>query len=215
VPDVLAAKDAQGNTIPAAIAILQTALGARIGNALAALASMAMWFCGLSCVTSASRAVYALARDKGMPASNIFSRVSTKRGTPGAAIWGVVIATILTMAWSGAVPVVTSLSTVALYVAYILPVMFGLWARKQSPSWSKNAHWSLGRWGTPINIIAIVYTSLICVVLIMPPNQLSGKTLAGVVLALIAIYLLAVRNKFTGPEWAHKSTVLHTGDSNS
>jgi amino acid transporter len=215
VPDVLAAKDAQGNTIPAAIAILQTALGARIGNALAALASMAMWFCGLSCVTSASRAVYALARDKGMPASSLFSRVNRKRGTPGPAIWAVVVATILTMVWSGAVPVVTSLSTVALYVAYVLPVVFGLWARKQPSPWSKNAQWSLGRWGAPINIIAIVYTSIICVVLIMPPNQLSGKTLAGVVFILFVIYLLIVRSKFTGPEWARKSTLLHAGDSNS
>lgn len=85
VPGVLAAKDAQGNTIPAAIAILQTALGARIGNGLAALASMAMWFCGLSCVTSASRAVYALARDGGMPKPKFFARVNPKHGTPGPA----------------------------------------------------------------------------------------------------------------------------------
>ena len=48
IPAVLAAKDAAGNPIPAVIAILDAALGAKAGNAMAALASMAMWFCGLS-----------------------------------------------------------------------------------------------------------------------------------------------------------------------
>lgn len=42
IPEVLSAKDAGGNAIPAAIAILQTSLGAKLGNTMAALVSMAM-----------------------------------------------------------------------------------------------------------------------------------------------------------------------------
>src|SRR5438270_5084902 len=76
IPGVLSAKDASGNAVPAAIAILQQALGAKFGNAMAALASMAMWFCGLACVTSASRGVFALARDNGTPFSAFFRRVN-------------------------------------------------------------------------------------------------------------------------------------------
>jgi amino acid transporter len=205
VPGVLAAKDAQGNTIPAAIAILQTALGARIGNGLAALASMAMWFCGLSCVTSASRAVYALARDGGMPKSKFFARVNPTHGTPGPAIWAVVVATIVAMAWSGAIPVVTSLSTVALYLAYIIPVILGLRARKRVPSWTESAVWSTGKWGKVINWCAIIYAIFICFVLVMPPNDLAGKTLAGVVAILMLIYWLSVRRRFRGPEWVRQA----------
>src|SRR5579883_1083912 len=126
---ILHMKDAAGNEVPAAIAILQTSLGARFGNAMAAFASMAMWFCGLSCVTSASRAIYSLARDHGTPFSGIMQRVSAKHGTPVAAIWATVIASLAAMAWTGAVPIVTSLSTVALYLAYVIPVALGLWAR--------------------------------------------------------------------------------------
>jgi amino acid transporter len=214
VPGVLAAKDAQGNTIPAAIAILQTALGARIGNGLAGLASMAMWFCGLSCVTSASRAVYALARDGGMPKPKFFSRVSPKHGTPGPAIWAVVVATIVAMAWSGAIPVVTSLSTVALYLAYIIPVILGLRARNRVPSWTESAAWSTGKWGRTLNWCAIVYAIFICFVLIMPPNALAGKTLAGVVAILILIYRLNVRRKFRGPEWARQAVAVPAGEPN-
>jgi amino acid transporter len=212
IAGVLAAKDAQGNTVPAAIAILDAALGAKIGNALGALASMAMWFCGLSCVTSASRAVFALARDRGLPFSHFFGSVSKKYGTPGPAIWGIVAASIVTMAWSGAVPIVTSLSTVALYLAYVIPVVFGLLARRKLHSWTRAAHWSLGKAGAAINIVAISYSAFICFFLILPPNQLAGKTLAAVAGILVLVYWAMVKRRFKGPEWAASPALLQTGD---
>jgi hypothetical protein len=36
----------------------------------------------------------------------------------------------------------------------------------------------------------------------MPPNELAGKTLAGVAVALTGVYVLGVRKAFQGPEWA-------------
>jgi amino acid transporter len=207
IPSVLSAKDAQRVPIPGAIAVLQTALGARFGNAMAALASMAMWFCGLSCAASASRAVYSLARDEGTPWSGFFRRVNVKHGTPGPAIWGIVAATMAAMAWSGAVPVVTSLSTVALYLSYIIPIVFAVRARMAGSNWPALSVWTLGRWGTAVNLIAIAYTLLISVVLMMPPNALAGKTLGGVLLVLAIIYVGPVRKKFNGPEWARPAAV--------
>jgi amino acid transporter len=202
IPGVLGAKDAGGNPIPAAIAILQTALGAKLGNAMAALASMAMWFCGLSCVTSASRAVYSLARDNGMPMAELFKRVNPTHGTPGPAIWSIVAASLAAMAWTGIVPLVTSLSTVALYLAYIIPIVLGYRARRAAGDWTRMSVWTLGRWGGVINLVAIVYGFAVCVILIMPPNDLAGKTLAGTLVALTVIYFGAVRRSFRGPEWA-------------
>jgi len=202
IPEVLGAKDPQGNPVPAAIVILETALGAKFGNALAAFASIAMWFCGLSCVTSASRAVYSLARDRGMPFAGLMQRVNAKHGTPGAAIWAVVVASLAAMAWTGAVPIVTSLSTVALYLAYIIPVALGLRARLRGSNWPALAQWTLGRWGAAVNFISLLYTAFICCVLIMPPNQLAAKTLAGVLAVLGLIYGFEVRRKYQGPKWA-------------
>jgi amino acid transporter len=206
IPEVLSAKDALGNPVPAAIAILQTALGAKFGNAMAALASIAMWFCGLSCVTSASRAVYSLARDQGMPFAGLMQRVNKEHGTPAAAIWAVVIASLAAMGWTGAVPIVTSLSTVALYLAYITPVALGLRARFRGSDWPGLAEWKLGRWGAAVNSIALLYTAFICCVLIMPPNQLAAKTLGGVLVALGLIYGIEVRRKYQGPKWALEQT---------
>ena len=208
IPDVLAAHDAQGNPIPAAIAILQTGLGYRFGNALAAFASMAMWFCGLSCVTSASRAIYSLARDHGTPFAGIMQKVSTKHGTPVAAIWATVIASLAAMAWTGAVPIVTSLSTVALYLAYVIPIALGLRARLRGSDWPTLAKWTLGRWGAALNGTALVYTLFICFVLMMPPNELAAKTLAGVLAALAVIYTFEVRRKFVEPAWVSEQQAV-------
>lgn len=205
IPEALSAKDAQGNAVPAAIAILGSALGAKVGNAMAALASMAMWFCGLSCVTSASRAVYSLSRDHGLPLAGFFERVNEKCGTPGPAIWGVVVASIAAMGWVGAVPIVTSMSTVALYLAYVIPVALGMRARLAGSNWPAMAVWSLGRWGAPVNLVAVLYTAFISFVLIMPPNEMAGKTLAGMVAILSFVYFFEVRWKFRGPEWSLNS----------
>jgi amino acid transporter len=161
-----------------------------------------MWFCGLACMASASRAVFSLARDGGFPWPAFFARVNPKHGTPGPAIWGIACASMIVMAWTAAIPVVTSLSVVALYLAYIIPVVLGLRARKKTNSWTLMAAWNLGRWGGPVNAIAIGYTALICVVLVMPPNQLAGKTLAGVLAALAIAYWSGVRKNFRGPRWA-------------
>ena len=86
------------------------------------------------------------------------------------------------MVWTKAVPVVTSLSTVALYLAYIIPVALGLRARRAGSDWPTAAVWSLGRFGPAINMVAIAFAVFICFVLVMPPNQLAGETLAGLLL---------------------------------
>ena len=198
IPAVLAAKDAQGNQIPAVIAILQQALGAQAGNAMAALASMAMWFCGLACITSASRALYSLARDHGTPFAEQVRWVSPRHGTPAPAVWLIVAA----MLWTKAVPVVTSLSTVALYLAYTIPIALAWRARQTGSDWPRQAVWSLGLFGAPLNLGAIAFAAFICMVLIMPPNELAGKTLAGLLVGLGVLYFAVVRSRFRGPEWS-------------
>ena len=208
IPGVLGAKDADGNSIPAVIAILSGALGARAGNAMAALASMAMWFCGLSCITSTSRALFSLARDEGTPWSRLVRAVNPKHGTPAPAIWCIVLASIAAMAWTKAVPVVSSLSTVALYLAYIIPVALGLRARRAGSEWPKMAVWNLGRFSPAVNVIAIACTAVICFVLVMPPNQLAGETLAGLLIALTVLYSVFARHRYKGPKWSHHQVAV-------
>jgi amino acid transporter len=205
LPGVLGARDAGGNPVPAAIAVMQNALGARAGTAMGGLASMAMWFCGLSCIASASRAVFSLARDGGTPFSAWLRRVHPRHGTPGPAIWVIVAASLAAMLWTGAIPVVTSLSTVALYAAYIIPVFLGWRARRGGNDWTAGAVWNLGRRGGLLNLAAIAYTVFICVVLMMPPNELAAKTFGGLVAGLSLLWVFRVRARYGGPAWSGAS----------
>jgi amino acid transporter len=113
-----------------------------------------------------------------------------------------VLAAFAAMIWSGAVPIVTSLSTVALYVAYTIPIVFAYRARLRKSEWPKAAVWSLGRWGAAINAVAIAWAGFICVILVMPPNELAGKTLLGLLLALGLLYFAGARRSYRGPEWS-------------
>ena len=202
LPAVLGAKDVEGNAIPAAIAVFQQALGDRFGNAMGAVAALAMWFCGLSCITSSSRTLFSLARDNGTPKSGWLRHINSKHGTPARAIWVIVIASVAAMAWGGAVPIVTSFGTVAQYIAYITPVILAFFARWTRPQWTAQAVWTLGKYGAFINGIAIVYTVGICFILVMPPNDLAGKSLLGVVAALTLLYLFHTRKAYKGPQWS-------------
>ena len=60
----------------------------------------------------------------------------------------------------------------------------------------------MGRFGAPLNLVAVVFAAFICVVLIMPPNELAGKTLAGLLVSLGVLYAAVVRKRFKGPEWS-------------
>ena len=142
ISGVLNAKDAAGNQLPAVLAIVTAALGQRAGNAVMLLAVAAMWFCGLATVTSVSRVIYALARDRGLPLAQFWCQTNPRHKTPGAAIWLSVAVAFLALVYNASYSVVTSLSVVACYLAYNIPVYLG-WRRKRE--WlDKRGPWHLG-----------------------------------------------------------------------
>jgi amino acid transporter len=201
IPAVLNARDAEGNEIPAVIAILVGALGERVGAVFTALAAMAMWFCGLSAVTWSSRTIYAFARDNGMPGSVLWKRVSAKHLTPAPAVWlSVVIAVAATLS-AGAYAVVTSISVIGLYFSYIIPVYLA-WRARGTAAETPRGPWHLGRYGSAINLVAVVWVLFITVILSIPDNMRAGKTVAGLTLLLSAWYLIHERHRFPGPAWA-------------
>jgi len=206
IPSVLNARDASGNDIPAVIAILTTALGETAGGVFTGLAAMAMWFCGLSAVTWSSRVIYAFARDNGLPASAAWRRVSEKHLTPAPAIWLCVAIAFLATVSSGTYVVVTSISVIGLYFSYIIPVYLG-WRSRGSAREAPRGPWHLGRFGSAINLIAILWVAFITVILSVPDNMRAGRTIAIVTAMLAAWYVLGERHRFVGPAW----TAQHAG----
>lgn len=189
-------KDAGGNTIPAVLAIVQRTIGERAGSAVLGLTVLAMWFCGMASVTSLSRAFYALARDKGMPLWQQWSRIGSHQ-TPARAIWLAVVLAFVALVYSGAYSVVTSISVVGFYISYIIPVALG-WRKKQKVL-ALRGPWHLGRWSNVINSLAIAWTVFICAIMVMPPNTRAGYTMAGVILVLYLLNLISGKHETRKP----------------
>ncbi|MEW6057607.1 MAG: amino acid permease [Bdellovibrionota bacterium] len=181
--------------------VLRLALGPALGNTIVGLVLIAMWLCGLSALTSASRMVYAFARDGGLPYSKSLASVSQKHRTPAVAIWTLVAIALLLALSVKAYSAVVSIATIALYISYGLPIAAGLYAKLSKKNQVKGP-WNLGRFSTPVSFVALVWICFITTVFVLPPNDQAGVVIGGLTLSLIAAWALRVRSRFQGPKIA-------------
>jgi amino acid transporter len=163
------------------------------------MVTLAMWFCGLSSVTSNSRMIFAFARDRGMPASHLWSRISAKYRSPAPAIWLAIGVAFLIAVYSRAYSVIGTISTIGLYVSYGIPILLGLVAQRRG-KWTHRGPWHLGKWSRPNAAAAILWIAFITGLFVAPPNQLTGYTFAGLTLFLMTYYFVDVRHWFRGPQ---------------
>src|SRR5207248_3008154 len=196
------------------IHVFEAALNPTFAKAVLWVVTVAMWFCGLSCVTSTSRMVFAFARDQGMPLSSTWARVSKRWRTPAAGVWlaavlsfllpclilGVVRAFPEQLDFSKLYPAVTGISTIGLYLSYGIPLLLKLRAIRRGV-WTERANgpWSLGEWSVPVNVVALLWIAFITVLFVLPPNELTGYIFAGTFSGMIVFYFARVRGKFRGP----------------
>ena len=176
------------------IFVLTSALGARLGNGLVLIAMAAMWFCGLSSVTSNSRMLFAFARDGGLPFSPKLATVSPRFRSPWVAVWTSAGAALAVALWADAYSAMVALSTIALYASYGLPILFHLIGRTLPPG-----PWNLGRHSKTMNVLAIVWIGTTLVLFVLPPNQLAGYTFAACLAALWLYWRFDQRDRFKGP----------------
>jgi amino acid transporter len=164
-----------------------------------------MWLCGLATITSMSRMFFAFARDGGMPFSSAFSYIHPKLRTPTKSIVITSILAVLTCIYAAAYFVVVSISTIALYIAYGIPTWLNFrnkMMKKGTFTTKENAPWNLKSWGPLLNVIAVVYTIFICIVLLLPPNELVLWSMVGFVVILTVYWFAWARKNFTGPKAA-------------
>ena len=181
------------------IFIAEKALGPAFGKGLTWAVLPAMWFCGLSSVTTNARMIFAFSRDRGLLGHEYWAVVDPKHRSPVAAVWLAVVLAFAIGLYAKAFTVITSLSVIGLYVSYVIPIILVLRARAQG-KWKDLGPWNLGPWGGLINAASVVWVALITVLFVAPPNQLTGYTFAGLFVFLVVYYLAAVNGKFKGPK---------------
>jgi amino acid transporter len=172
------------------------------GHAIAVIIGVAMWLCGLASITSMARMWYAFARDDGMPGARWLKRVHPRHRTPIPAILVTSLLAVLITVYAAAYTVVTSISTITLYLAYVIPIALNWRNRRRGRgehATPATAPWNLGRWAPLVNAIAVAWVAFIVVVFALPPNELVLWTMLLLGIALAVYWGLSARRRFVGP----------------
>jgi amino acid transporter len=211
VPDVQGTLDAAANAV---VYIWTTSLGNAWAEFLLLIAVVAQFFCGTASVTSASRMMFAFSRDRAVPGSRLWRKVSRHRVPVNA------VAAIAVLSWALMIPTLangavgylvgTSIAVIGLYIAFALPIILRIkeGARFEAGAWSLGDHY---KWISPL---AVVWIALICVLFLLPvsPKGIPGAadfdwnvvnyaplTVGGALILFGGWYLISARNWFTGP----------------
>jgi amino acid transporter len=185
-------------------------LGTFFANVIAIIIGGAMWLCGLASITSMGRMWYAFARDDGMPGSSLIKQVSPTYRTP---VWSILITSALAVVlclYAAAYYVVTSISTITLYLAYMFPIYLNGRNRRRGQgeyATPATAPWSLGRWGPTLNLIAIVWVVFLTVIFSLPPNELVLWTMLALTVALMGYWQVSAKRSFVGPTRADEQAL--------
>ena len=201
-----------------AIAILQSALSSAAAKAVLIIATVGQLFCGMACVTSASRMTFAFSRDGAVPGHRLWRRLGANRTPTWAVLFVILFALLVTLpayfpnkaGYPVAFFAVTSIAVIGLYIAYTIPV-FLRWRMGDA---FEAGPWTLGakyRW---INLIAVVWVG-ICVIIFCLPTTPAGVFFGSgfkwssvnyaplvtisVMLIVSAWYLISARRRFVGP----------------
>jgi amino acid transporter len=171
-------------------------------NLIAIVIGGAMWLCGCSSISSMGRMWYAFARDGGMPGSHWIRKVSARWGTP---VYSIVITSVLCVLislYAAAFTVLTSISTITLYLAYGIPIFLNLRNRTRGRgefTTRETAAWRLGRSGPAIAFVALLWVAVITVIFSLPPNELVLWTMFALAVVLVAYWTGTARAHFRGP----------------
>ncbi len=183
------------------------AVGVTGGKLLLLIAIGAQLFCGMSSVTANSRMIYAFSRDGALPGSAFWHKVNKRTRTPTNAIWLAAAGAFilgLPYLWNPtAYAAVTSIAVIGLYIAYVMPTFLRL---RQGASFQRGP-WHLGRWSTPVGVIAVTWVVIITILFMLPTVSPITATnfnytivAVTVVLGFAGIYwLVSARKWFKGP----------------
>ncbi len=168
---------------------------------------LSQFLCGLATVTSASRMIFAFARDKGLPASSALAKVSPTYRTPVAAIWTAAILAVLfvwftsmiTIAGTPAYSIVVSCTVIFLFLSFALPIALGFFTIG-TPKWPAMGPWNMGIGAYRlVAILVIAAMALIFYIGIQPPNDWALEITVGFLVLTAIVWFGFETRRFQGP----------------
>ena len=156
--------------------VIKQAFGNTTGNVFLADTALAIFVCCLAVQTATIRMLFSMARDNQLPFGSQIARVSGHRKVPivPALVTGflAIVLLAINVGNQSAFLVITGIAIIMFYMAY-LGVTGPMLIRRLRGQWPKPDHgpyFSLGRWGLPVNILAVIYGALVAINIAWPRN---------------------------------------------
>jgi amino acid transporter len=159
---------------------------------------IANYLCGLACLTSTSRMIFAFARDGGLPFSGALRRVSPRWQTPVTAVWTTAALALASTLYAPAYSTLTTACVILLYLSYAMPTLVGL--RALGRTWTHFGPFQLGSIGYRVAaVVSIAGVALLTWIGVQPPNEKALTVTVGTAAVLLAAWWLGIRKRFRGP----------------
>ena len=160
--------------------IFTSVLDTNVAATILLISAVGQFFCTTACMTSASRMTFAFSRDKAIPGSAMWSKVSASKVPANAVMLVAVVAGLITLpalvevnvAAPGApeliVPTafyaVVSVAVIGLYLAFLIPI----WLRWKMGDAFVPGSWTNGSKYKWMNLVAVAEIAVICVYFVLP-----------------------------------------------
>lgn len=175
-------------------------------------------FCGMACLTSCSRTFFAFSRDRGVPGWQLWSKVDKRHVPVNAVLCCAALGVLITLpalrvnsaGYQWAFFAVTTMATMGLYAAYVIPV----YLRWRAGDSFQAGAWTLGskyKWMNPIAVVWVI----ICLIAFSLPFSPQGipwesdfdwtwlnygpVLLFGVIAVVGLWWVVDAKKRYTGP----------------
>jgi urea carboxylase system permease len=188
--------------------LVKATLGGTTGNLFLVDSVIAITVCSLAVHAGGIRMIFTMGRDNRLPLASSIARVHGRSKTPliPSLVIGVITIAllILNVGNQRAFFVLTAVAIIMFYIAYLCVTGPLLIARLRGkwPTAEHGPYFSLGRWGLPVNLLAVVFQVGVMVNLAWPRAQVYGGdhwyyqwgafVFVGVLAGVGAAYYLAV-----------------------
>ncbi len=163
--------------------IVQQVMGGPLSTIFLVCIVIAVTVCCLAVHTAAIRLTFAMARDNALPFGEKLARVHPKTQTPiiPAVVIGLiaVIILVINVGQPKIFTVLTSIAIIMIYMAYLM-VTGPLLKKRLQGQWppadlKEGGYFTMGRWGLPVNIVAVVWGVAMAVNLAWPRAAVYGE----------------------------------------
>ncbi|MBO0844248.1 MAG: amino acid permease [Nocardioides sp.] len=174
-----------GDAVGGGVPFILEELPSGVQDFLLLMIIFAFFSCGTSIQGAGSRLAFSYARDQALPASSWISRVHQRFGTPVNALIGGAVITVLFVllvfvspaenkhflfiTYPGginALLALVSFGVSGIYLSFLLTVIAAAIAR--SRGWVPEGRFTLGRWGTTVTWVALLYLGLMLINVVVP-----------------------------------------------